>query len=68
MSGRTLYAKSALTLCLALVLLAGCAPAPAQAAPEAERTFFAMDTVMTFAAYGDRAAEAGRRWSGRRIG
>ena len=47
MSGRTLYAKSALTLCLALVLLAGCAPAPAQAAPEAERTFFAMDTVMT---------------------
>ncbi len=51
MSGRTLYAKSALTLCLALVLLAGCAPAPAQAAPEAERTFFAMDTVMTLRLY-----------------
>ena len=51
MSGRALYAKSALTLCLALVLLAGCAPAPAQAAPEAERTFFAMDTVMTLRLY-----------------
>ena len=38
-------------LCLALVLLAGCAPSPAQAGPTAERTFFAMDTVMTLRLY-----------------
>lgn len=46
-----------LSLCLSLVLLAGCAPAPAQAAPAAERTFFAMDTVMTLRLYqgGDEA-------------
>lgn len=44
-------------LCLAFVLLAGCAPAPAQAAPTAENTFFAMDTVMTLRLYegGDEA-------------
>ena len=39
-------------LCLALVLLSGCAPAPTQAA---ERTFFAMDTVMSVRIYGDEA-------------
>jgi len=39
--------------CLALaLLLAGCAPAPAQALPTAEDTFFAMDTVMTLRLYG----------------
>ena len=39
-------------LCLALVLLSGCAERPARAA---ERTFFAMDTVMTVRIYGDEA-------------
>ena len=39
-------------LCMALLLLAGCAPAPAQAQPTAERTFFAMDTVMNLRIYG----------------
>ena len=39
-------------LCLALVLLSGCTSVPAQAA---ERTFFAMDTVMTVRIYGDKA-------------
>ena len=38
-------------LCLALLLLAGCAPAPAPASPTAESTFFAMDTVMTLKLY-----------------
>ena len=38
-------------LCLALVLLSGCAPAPAQAAPTWENTFFAMDTVMNVRIY-----------------
>lgn len=44
-------------LCLGLVLLAGCAPSPARAEPAAERTFFAMDTVMTLRLYqgGDEA-------------
>ena len=42
---------------LALTLLAGCAPAPTQARPGLERTFFAMDTVMTLRLYegGDEA-------------
>ena len=42
---------------LALLLLAGCAPAPAQASPTAGTTFFAMDTVMTLRLYegGDEA-------------
>lgn len=50
--------KRAFILLLALALLAGCAPAPAQAVPIAERTFFAMDTVMTLRLYqgGDEAA------------
>ena len=45
-----------LTLCLAFVLLCGCAPAQTQAAT-VERTFFAMDTVMTLRLYagGDEA-------------
>ena len=45
-------------LCLAFVLLAGCAPAPAQSSPAAERTFFAMDTIMALRLYqgGDREA------------
>ena len=37
--------KRLISLLLALLLLGGCAPAPAQ--PATERTFFAMDTVMT---------------------
>ena len=41
-----------LTLCLAFALLSGCTVPPAQAA---ERTFFAMDTVMTVRIYGDGA-------------
>lgn len=53
--------KRLAALCLALVLLAGCAPAPAQSAPTTERTFFAMDTVMTLRLYegGDEALLAG---------
>lgn len=43
--------KRLLALCLVFALLAGCAPAPAQAAPTAERTFFAMDTIMTLRLY-----------------
>ena len=44
-------------MCLALLLLAGCAPAPAPASPTAESTFFAMDTIMTLKLYegGDEA-------------
>ena len=41
-----------LALCLALVLLSGCTAPPARAA---ERTFFAMDTVMAVRIYGDEA-------------
>lgn len=43
---------------LAACLLAGCAPTPVQAQPTAERTFFAMDTVMTLRLYegGDETA------------
>ena len=40
-----------LALCLALVLLSGCTPAPGQAAQTVERTFFAMDTVMNVRIY-----------------
>ncbi len=43
--------KRLAALCLALFLLAGCAPAPAQAVPTAENTFFAMDTVMALRLY-----------------
>ena len=64
--------KRVLALCIALLLLAGCAPAQAQ--PTAERTFFAMDTVMTLRLYegGDetvldeaeaRVKELGGLWS-----
>lgn len=42
---------AALCLALCLALPAGCTPAPAQAQPAAERTFFAMDTVMTLRLY-----------------
>lgn len=57
MNRGALHAKRAFILCLALILLTGCASAPAQAAPAAERTFFAMDTVMTLRLYqgGDEA-------------
>lgn len=41
--------KQALAALLAFALLSGCAPA--QAVPAAERTFFAMDTVMTLRLY-----------------
>ena len=43
--------KRLFTLCLAFVLLCGCAPTPARTATTAERTFFAMDTVMTLRLY-----------------
>lgn len=48
--------RFAALLC-ALLLLAGCAAPQAQAQPAAERTFFAMDTVMTLRLYegGDEA-------------
>ena len=45
------FLRRGLCLAVSLVLLAGCAPAPAQAEPMAERTFFAMDTVMTLRLY-----------------
>ncbi len=48
---RMLRAKRLLAAALAIALLAGCAPAPAQAQPAAESTFFAMDTVMTLRLY-----------------
>lgn len=50
--------KRFLALGLVLALLAGCAPAQTQAQPAEERTFFAMDTVMTLRLYqgGDEAA------------
>lgn len=51
MNQRTPHAKRVFLFFLALILLAGCAPAPAQAEPTAERTFFAMDTVMTLRLY-----------------
>ena len=43
--------KRFLALGLVLALLAGCAPAQTQAQPTEERTFFAMDTVMTLRLY-----------------
>lgn len=51
------HVKRLFVFFLTLILLAGCAPAPAQTAPAAERTFFAMDTVMTLRLYegGDEA-------------
>ena len=45
------HVKHMFVFALALILLAGCAPAPAQAEPAAEHTFFAMDTVMTLRLY-----------------
>lgn len=48
---RTFHVKHILAALL-LALPAGCAPAPTQAQPTAERTFFAMDTVMTLRLYG----------------
>ena len=57
--------KRLFALCLALVLLSGCTPAPTQAAPAWESTFFAMDTVMNVRIYagGDEALlnAAGKR-------
>ena len=49
--------KRLFALCLVFVLMGGCAPAPAQAAPAWESTFFAMDTVMNVRIYagGDEA-------------
>ena len=63
-----------LTLCLAFVLLSGCTGRPAQTEQPAERTFFAMDTVMTLRLYGggdealldaaeDRVRELEALWS-----
>jgi len=43
--------KRLIAAALALFLLAGCAPAPAQPVPRSENTFFAMDTVMTLRLY-----------------
>ena len=43
--------KRFFTLCLAFVLLSGCASAPTQAAPMWDNTFFAMDTVMNVRIY-----------------
>ena len=52
--------RFAALLC-AMLLLSGCAAPRAQAQPAAERTFFAMDTVMTLRLYqgGDEALLAG---------
>ena len=51
MRERAFHMKRALAGLTAFFLLAGCAPAPAQAQPTAESTFFAMDTVMTLRLY-----------------
>lgn len=53
MNREMFHMKRLFVFCLALVLLAGCAPAsaPAQIPPTAERTLFAMDTVMTLRLY-----------------
>ena len=53
MNGRIFHAKRLFVFGLVLSLLAGCAPAsaPAQTPPQAERTLFAMDTVMTLRLY-----------------
>ena len=45
------HVKHILALLPAFALLAGCASAPTQAAPTAETTFFAMDTVMNLRIY-----------------
>ena len=45
------HVKHILALLSAFALLAGCASAPTQAAPTAETTFFAMDTVMNLRIY-----------------
>ena len=45
------HVKRLFVFCLALLLLAGCSPAPTQTPPTVERTFFAMDTVMTLRLY-----------------
>ena len=66
--------KRLFVLCLAFVLLFGCTPAPTQAAPAWESTFFAMDTVMTLRLYtggneavldaaGERVKELEALWS-----
>ena len=44
---RTLRVKRALAALAAFLLLAGCADPPVQTPSAPERTFFAMDTVMT---------------------
>ena len=51
MNRRMSCVKRTFVFCLTFLLLAGCAPAPAQSEPAAERTFFAMDTVMTLRLY-----------------
>ena len=53
MNREMFHAKRLFAFCLVLSLLAGCAPAsaPAQTPPSAERTLFAMDTVMTLRLY-----------------
>ena len=51
MNRGTLHIKRASAFCLAFILLAGCTPMPVQTEPAAERTFFAMDTVMTLRLY-----------------
>ena len=66
--------KRLFALCLAFVLLSGCVSAPARTPPAPERTFFAMDTVMTLRLYGggdealldaaeDRVKELEALWS-----
>lgn len=68
------HVKRALAWLAAFLLLAGCTPAPTQSAPTVERTFFAMDTVMTLRLYeggdealliqaGDRVKELETLWS-----
>lgn len=47
--------KRLFALCLALALLSGCTDPRAHTVSPAERTFFAMDTVMNVRIYGDEA-------------
>lgn len=51
MNREMFHMKRLFVFCLALVLLAGCAPAPTRVPSVLEHTFFAMDTIMKVSLY-----------------